>query len=103
MSSLSAGVQYELSLLCGGCLNGGFNSSSICHTLSLPTLFTVCVCVCMMMMVMSQLRNHTAGVPYKGPCLSHRIIFWQVDCMYCTESAPCSIGLTPIEFSLWDS
>jgi len=76
MSSLSAGVQYELSL-CGGCLNSSFNSSSICHTLSLPTLFTVCVYE-----MMPQLQDHTAGVPYRGPCLSHRIIFGQVDCTY---------------------
>jgi hypothetical protein len=34
------------SLLHGGCLNSSFNSSSICHALSLPTLFTLCVCVC---------------------------------------------------------
>jgi hypothetical protein len=110
MSSLSAGVQYALSLLCGGCLISSFNSSSIYHTLSLPTLFSLCVCVCVCVHarerereMMPQLRDHTAGVPYRGPCLSHRIIFWQVDCMYGTESAPCSLGLTPIEFSLWDS
>jgi len=88
MSSLSAGVQYELCLLCGGCLNSSFSSSSICLALSLPTLFTVCVCVCVCEM-MPQLQDHTAGVPYRGPCLSQCIIFWQVDCRYGTESAPC--------------
>jgi len=33
---------------------------------------------------MPQLQDYTAGVPCRGPCLSHCIIFWQVDCTYGT-------------------
>jgi hypothetical protein len=77
-----------------------FASPYLCPPCLLCVCMCVCVCVCEMM---PQLQDHTAGVPYRGPCLSQCIIFWQVDCMYGTESAPCSLGLTPIEFSLWDS
>lgn len=90
-----------------------FNMNSLCYVVDVSTVVSVLPvfatpylcppCLLCVYEMMPQLQDQSAGVPHKGLCLSHRIIFWQVDCMYGTESAPCSLGLTPIEFSLWDS
>jgi hypothetical protein len=77
MSRLSGGVQYDVTLLHDGFPSSSLNSSSICHTLSQCTLLPVCV-------MMLQLQDHTAAVPYRGPCLPHCSVSWQVDCMHGT-------------------
>ena len=89
-----------------------FNMISLCYVVEvstvvwiLPVFSTPYLCSpCLLTVMMPQLQDHTADVPYRGPCLSHHVIFWQLDCMYgTTESSPCSLGLTLVEFSLWNS